>query len=121
MPAEGCVGTSMKHRAATILSIVSLSLAIVPTVFFVVVPVYSNGATLLEVNGMRAVPPLVFPVVLALLPTLIRKQGVRLIAGVLLAGFALVAGFTIGLFYIPAAVAMLIAGCVQETKSRRAD
>lgn len=74
-------------------------------------------STLLEVNGLRAVLPLLFPVVVALLPLLIPRRRIRILAAVLLFGFSVVAAMSIGLFYLPAAITMLIAACVRHNQS----
>jgi len=51
----------------------------------------------------------------ALIAFLLRKQAVRIIATILIAGFALAAGFSIGLFYLPAAILMMLASCVADS------
>lgn len=91
-----------RHRATTILTALSFSLAMVAALFFLIFPAYSSGATLLQVNGPDALVPLLLPVIVALVALLIPKRVMRIVAAVLLAGFALIAGFSIGLFYIPA-------------------
>ena len=97
-----------RHRATTILTALSFSLAMVAALFFLIFPAYSSGATLLQVNGPDALVPLLLPVIVALV-ALIPKRVMRIVAAVLLAEFALIAGFSIGLFYIPAAFTMLLA------------
>ena len=53
-----------------------------------------------------------FPVFTALLPLMFHKQAVQIIATILIGGFAIIGGFSIGLFYLPAAIMMLVATCV---------
>jgi hypothetical protein len=70
-----------------------------------------HRATLWEVNGPGVLAPLAVPVVLTALPlaaswTPLRTPA-RVLAAVLLTGFVLVAGFSIGLFYLPAVGALL--------------
>ncbi len=97
-------------------TVASLVLATAAAAFFFIVPVYTgsfpNGrysATLLHVNGMRVLIPLLFPVVLALAALTFRKRAVRIVAGILMGGFVIIGGFSIGLLYVPAAIAMLLA------------
>ena len=72
-----------------------------------------HRATLLEVNGPGVLGPLAAPVALAALPVAANwtalRTPTRVLAAVLLTGFALVAGFSIGLLYLPAAGALLAA------------
>ena len=60
-----------------------------------------------------------FPVLTTLIALLLRKQAVRIVATILLGGFAAIAGFTIGLFYLPAAIPMLLASCVADSAKLR--
>ena len=50
-----------------------------------------------------------FPLVMALLPVLIRKRAMRMVAACLMGGFTLLGIFTIGLFYLPSAILMFLA------------
>jgi hypothetical protein len=74
--------------------------------------------TLLEANGLSAFPLLIGPVVLTalvvamLMTTRIKpsKRKVSLwVAAVLLLGFCVVGAFSIGMFYLPAALALVVA------------
>jgi hypothetical protein len=69
--------------------------------------------TLLEVNGWSALGPILFPVAVCAAVLATRASGcyrvARLIGAVILLAFTVVAGFSIGLFYAPSAVAMLLA------------
>jgi hypothetical protein len=101
------------------LTLLSLALAIAAALFLLVYPVYSGlnnshptRATLLEVNGQSAIIPVALPVVVALVPVLFPHRVIRIIAAVVLGAFALIGGFTIGLFYVPAAVAMVVAASI---------
>jgi hypothetical protein len=98
------------------LTLLSLGLAIAAAVFLLMYPVYSglnnnrpSHATLLEVNGQWAIVPVLAPVVVALVPVMFPHRVIRLIAAAVLGGFALISGFTIGIFYWPAVVAMVVA------------
>jgi hypothetical protein len=102
-----------------LLTTVSLGLALGAAVYLLVWPVYSGfegnrptRATLLEINGQWAIIPVMFPVLVALMPLLFRKQVVRIIATVLMGAFSIIGGMSIGLFYVPAAFLMLLATCV---------
>ena len=55
----------------------------------------------------------------ALIALLLSKEGVRIVATILIGGFALIAGFTIGLFYLPAAILLLLASCVPDAAKLR--
>lgn len=108
----------MKTRLAG----VSFGLALAAAIFSIVWPIYSgfNGdkpthATLLQVNGPYSLILVIFPVLTTLVALLVRKQGVRIAATVLVGAFALIGGFTIGLFYLPAAIMSLLASCVADS------
>jgi hypothetical protein len=104
----------------------SFALAISAAIFLLVSPIYSgfNGsrpthATLLQVNGPYALIPVTFPVLMALVALLIGKQWVRIVATILISGFVVIGGFTIGMFYLPAAILMLLATCVADSAKLR--
>ena len=75
--------------------------------------VWRGSKTLLEVDGPRALQPLAAPVLLAALPFAFYRTRFRAIVeaicGTLLAAFTVIGGFSIGLFYVPSAIAMLAA------------
>lgn len=94
----------------------SFGLTIAAAIFLLVWPVYSTSdgtrttqATLPAVNGPWAVVPVMLPVLAAALPFLSRRRVLRVAATLLLGGFVMASGFSIGLFYLPAAVTMLMA------------
>jgi hypothetical protein len=110
----------------TRLTAASFGLAMAAAIYLLVGPVYagSNGgrptqATLLQVNGPWAIIPVMFPVLIALTPLVFRKQAVRIAAAIVMGGFALISGFSIGLFYFPAAILMLLAPCVEPSAKFR--
>jgi hypothetical protein len=115
------------ERMKTRLTIASFGLASAAATFLLVWPVYSgfNGrntthAPLLQVNGSWAILPVLFPVFLAFLPVVaFRKQVLRITAAVVMLAFSFISGFTIGLFYVPAAIAMLLAACVADSAKFR--
>jgi hypothetical protein len=98
------------------LTILSLGLAIAGAVFLLLYPTYSGfdgvratRATLLEVNGQWVIVPVLLPVVVALVPVMFPHRVIRTIAAVVLGGFAAIGAFSIGLFYVPAVLAMVAA------------
>ena len=70
-------------------------------------------ATLLEVNGPDAWPPLAIPVAIAVVPLLVPGASRRRVAAHVCAGtlvlFVILGGFSIGAFYAPSAIAMVLA------------
>jgi len=85
------------------------------------------GATLLEQNGAWVLLLLCLPVTVAAIGLVGAARRNRLLvwapAAVLL-GFSLLAGFSIGLFYVPAAVALLLAAVTVQRSGetrRRSD
>jgi hypothetical protein len=106
----------------TRLTSISFVLAIAAAIFLLVGPVYrgvgSLGVTyrtLIEMNGRWVIAPVMFPVLVALLPLVVRKQVVRIIAAVVMGGFVLITGFSIGMVYLPAGILMLLAACVEDS------
>lgn len=77
----------------------------------------SVSRTLLEVNGPGVLGVLAVPVVLAGLPLALARHrrlswAARGVAAVLLLGYVVVTGFSIGLTYAPAALVMLLAAAI---------
>ncbi len=109
----------MKARLSTL----AFFLAIAAAAFVLVYPLYSDFAghykTLIEMNGLWVIIPVMVPVVIAVTPVLFRIQMIRIIATVLLGAFAFIGGFTIGFFYLPSAVVMLLAACVDDSAKFR--
>ena len=60
-----------------------------------------------------------FPVLVSLVPLVVRKQAVRIVAAIVIGLFVLISGFSIGMFYLPAAVLMLLAACVEDSAKWR--
>lgn len=88
------------------------------TVFLLFGSVYSGAASvegsrsLWQVNGPRALIAVAFPLLFVLAPLLTRDPTLRRQIGIfgtiLMFGFVIIGGFSIGLFYLPAAIAMLV-------------
>ena len=106
----------------TWLTAAAFAWAFAAAIFLLVWPVYSgfdgvraSNKTLLEVNGLWAAVPVGFPVVVAAAALAFRRRAVTIAAAVVLGLFCLIAGFSIGMFYVPAAVTMVVAACVTKT------
>ena len=75
--------------------------------------------TLVESQGPQVVAMLLIPVAIAGLPLAVRWspllwRATRIITAVLLAGWVLITGFSVGLLYAPSALAMLAAAIQAE-------
>ena len=62
---------------------------------------------------------MMFPVLVALVPLVLRKQVVRTLAAIVIGGFVFLGGMSIGLFYLPAGILMLLAACVEDSAKWR--
>ncbi|HEU4642597.1 MAG TPA: hypothetical protein VFS44_09090 [Gemmatimonadaceae bacterium] len=84
----------------------------------------TGTATLLAVNGPRALIALLLPVLLTALPLLARRPATRRrlagAAAVLLGVFVLLGAASVGLFYLPAALALVLAAVASDGASTRA-
>ena len=108
-------------------ALAALLLAIVAGLFLAFYPVYqgvsatgsssgvvtssSESGTLITVNGLWVLVPLCIPIVLAALGLIAvarRRRALVWVLGGVLLGFVVLSGFTIGLFYLPAAIALLL-------------
>ena len=134
-----------RYDAAIILTVTAHVLALAAAIWLALGPAYqgesvaavaSGGvagepvrttATLIEVNGPRVLPLILAPVLLtalaALAATVIRAdlvwRGPLVLAlAVLLLGFCTVGIFSIGLFFLPAAFALIFAGVIGSRTSR---
>ena len=69
-------------------------------------------ASLIEVNGVGVLRVLALPVLLTAIgvgTALLRRRVILLVSTVALGVFCLLAGFSVGLYYLPAAAALLLA------------
>ena len=135
------MGTSDARRgmtAAGLVALAAVALAVAAGLGLAFYPVYqgesesasssgvvtssSDRATLIEENGPWVAFLLCVPIVLAALGLWVALRGHRTLAwtfaGVLL-GFCVLGGFSIGLFYLPAALALLLAAGLTEGKAGR--
>ena len=60
-----------------------------------------------------------FPVLVTLVPLVVGRQWVRIVAAIVTGGFVLISGFTIGMFYLPAGILLLLSPCVEDSAKRR--
>jgi hypothetical protein len=81
--------------------LVSVVTTAVVSLLLLIVPVYSSGRTLLEVNGPLVLGILAIPIVIALGPLVFPR--LKIPAAIAMLVFALIGGFSIGFFYLPAA------------------
>ena len=108
------------------LTAVAFGLAVAAAIFLLVWPVYTGfederptHATLQQVNGRWVIVPVMFPVLVSLVPLVVRNQAVRIVAAIVIGLFVLISGFSIGMFYLPAAALMLLAACVRDSARLR--
>lgn len=88
-----------------------------------VTTISSERATLVTENGFWMIVVLCLPIVLAALGLLAVARRRRVLAWVLggaLLGFVVLSGFTIGLFYLPAAIALLLSAGLADSSGRLA-
>ena len=88
----------------------------------------STSSTLLEVNGLEIIPVILVPVLLtgfALLGVVFTKPGraarkaILLTATVLTFGFCALAMFSVGIFYLPGAVALLVSAILGLSQTQQ--
>jgi hypothetical protein len=93
----------------------ALALAIVTAVAFL--------PLVLDDGDVRPLLALMFPVALAAFPLAVRPGRARALTcaamGILMMGFCFIAGFSIGLFFVPTALMLLIAALVGLVRARR--
>ena len=114
-----------RTRISLTAALIAHILAWAATIFFLFGPVYRpTGATLIEVNGLSAALLVVIPVALTaitLIATLPNPAHPRLMlilrwaAFVLLLLFCIAGALSIGIFYLPAALAALVAAIIRQT------
>jgi len=84
----------------------------------------AGTATLLQVNGLQVLFILAVPVVVAFIPLLV-PQGVKrsaaAVAGILVGLFSVLGAMSIGLLYMPAAMALLFGALFPQGRGARAD
>ena len=124
--------------ASTLFVVLALVLATAATAALLVVPFYTGvratavavpgqtappvpvvatrTATLVEVNGPGVLVVLAIPIALPVLALAAGKSRFRrathVVGALLLVGFCLLTGFSVGLFYVPTALAMVVAAAL---------
>ena len=122
-------------RPGTVAGAASLVLAAAASTVWLVVPAYTAVTvsasttapartteihqTLLAVNGWRVTWFLAIPVVIAAFAVAVRRRWALIPAATLLWLFVLATGFSIGLLYLPAAGAMIVAAVLETTDKAR--
>jgi hypothetical protein len=89
------------------MSLLSLILTFIITLFVLFGPMYSSGAGVLQTMGY--VPLALFSPIASAGLGLFPIRALKIIAAVLMLAFAVVGGFSEGLFYFPVAVLMFFA------------
>ena len=113
-----------RTRISLTAALIAHILAWAATIFFLFGPVYRpTGATLIEVNGLSAALLIVIPVALTaitLIATLPNPAHPRLMlilrwaSFVLMLIFCIAGALSIGIFYLPSTIAMLVAAVLQK-------
>ena len=139
----------MINLATQVAAILAHGLAWAAVAYLLFVPVYSGqittavaqgqptvstntttptSSTLLEVNGLEIIPVILIPVLLtgfALLGVVFTKPGraarkaILLAATVLTFGFCALAMFSVGIFYLPGAVALLVSAILGLSQTQQ--
>ena len=84
--------------------LIGLAITAVVSLLLLTVPVYSSGQTLVKVNGPHVFGILAIPIVIALGPLVFPR--LKIPAAIAMSLFALISGFSIGLFYLPGAMVL---------------
>ncbi|MGZ8571636.1 MAG: hypothetical protein ACXWW5_05360 [Actinomycetota bacterium] len=71
-------------------------------------------------DGARVLVVVIIPIVLALVPVLLRRRWVRVVSAVLLWACCVVGLLSIGIFFVPAAVLMTISASIGDRAPRPA-
>jgi hypothetical protein len=118
---------SQRERIALGLGVV---LGLVPVIWLLFIPTYgvwtetmaaggsarsstTGSATILEVEGPSALIPLLLPLALLAVPVVgwraAKRRAITRLAAILLTVFVVLGSFTVGLFFVPAALALWMA------------
>ena len=112
-------------------AVISFLLAVLASVLSFTLPLYRGQAglqrsgepitvqvwhaTLSSVNGPSIYYILAIPVIIAGVPILLRYRTARIISAVLLTGYLVIGAASIGVFYLPSAIMMLLAASEKPT------
>jgi hypothetical protein len=72
------------------------------------------GQSIFEVDGAWVLVVVSVPVLVSLLPVVLRRRGARVVAAMLLWACCVVGIFSVGLFFVPAAVMMTVAAAMRD-------
>jgi hypothetical protein len=75
----------------------------------------SYGVSMFQTNGAWVLGVVSVPVLVALIPVLIRHRGARILSAVLLWIGCVVGMWSIGIFFVPAAIAMTVAAARRDS------
>jgi Na+/citrate or Na+/malate symporter len=99
-------------------TVAAMLLSMMAGMYLLVEPIYAGGSTLVAVNGWPALLLLLMPILICGAILVLRRNRLvrwaRGLATVLLFGFVLGLGPSIGLFYLPCALAMLAATATDD-------
>lgn len=121
-----------RARISLAAALIAHILAWAASIFLLFGPVYSGSdggsATLIEVNGLWVAVPLVIPVALTAVTLIASRPNaprpllmatLRWASFALLLLFCLISALSIGLFYLPSAIAMLVHAILKTVESTR--
>lgn len=137
MTGKGHVG--VQHGAIfgakRVAQLVALALVVAAILAILVIPSYESVTTdssghetvtvsnVLSVNGLGVLAVLAIPFAISAIPMLVRGRAwntVSIVAAVLLGVFAAIAALSLGLFFVPALIAEIVAACI-PSRPRRGD
>jgi hypothetical protein len=125
----------MRNKPRRLAQSVALALAVLAILAILLIPMYGSATsdssgqfatttvTVLAVNGPGILIVLAIPFVIALAPIVVQARAtkpVSIAAAALLTAFSLISLLTIGGFFLPAAIAEIIAVFLPTTRSRGA-
>jgi hypothetical protein len=84
---------------------ISFLVTAVVSILLLFLPVYNNGQTLFNVNGNRVFGVLAIPVLIAL--GALAFDRLKIPNAIAMSAFVILAGFSVGLFYLPSAVLLI--------------
>jgi hypothetical protein len=82
--------------------LIGLLVTVAVSMSWLILPVYGNGQTLFNVNGNSVFVVLAVPVAIAL--SSFAFERLKITAAIAMLVFVVIAGFSIGLYYLPSAV-----------------
>ncbi len=77
-------------------------------------PTYSSGASTYDENGSWVFVVVSVPIALTLVPLLVGHRSARIVCAALLWLGCFVAMFSVGIFFVPAAIALTVAAAMRD-------